>query len=343
MTLSARFLGGIERSLAPLDLSRRALYRALVPWIGAKMHARSVRVGFHGSLVVASSLVAAVLAPLWLLALGPLVLGVPHLVADLRYLVVRPGLHLRRGAWVPGVLVLLSSVAVDLRWGLVGVALVPLFARGPVGRRLGLAVLPIGLVLLSIRAHDPTLVVLAHAHNLVAVGLWLLLGTTLGEAGLSNGRRLPLIGFGLGFAAIVCGWLDPWLALGSSVPGGPSLRTHVRTLAPGLDPVWATRWVVAFAYAQSVHYGLWLRVIPEEARDRPSSRSWKASLRALRADLGDRSMALAVLLGLGLAVWGLFDLSGARDGYLRLALFHGPLELAVLAWTASEGRAVLRP
>ena len=42
------------------------------------------------------------LAPWWAFALGPIVLGVPHLVADIPYLVVQPGLH-RRGALLAAV------------------------------------------------------------------------------------------------------------------------------------------------------------------------------------------------------------------------------------------------
>ena len=131
------------------------------------------------------------------------------------------------------------------------------------------------------------------------------------------------------------GWLGPAL--------GPSLSEHMQTLAPGLDPAWAVRWVVLFAYAQAVHYGLWLRVVPEVARKRPAPRSWAASLAALRRDVGDPMMAVFVVLAIAIAVWGAVDVVAARAGYLRLALFHGTLELAVLALVAVEGRSVLRP
>ena len=100
---------------------------------------------------------------------------------------------------------------------------------------------------------------------------------------------------------------------------------------------------VTFAYAQSVHYGTWLRVVPEEGRERPAPRSWEASLVALRRDLGEPLLACAVLACVALAAWALVDLAAARDGYLRLALFHGPMELAVLGLVAAEGRSVLRP
>ncbi|XXF76314.1 hypothetical protein P2318_25095 [Myxococcaceae bacterium GXIMD 01537] len=43
-------------------------------------------------------------------------------------------------------------------------------------------------------------------------------------------------------------------------------------------------------------------------------------------------------LALGMVAWGAVDLARARDGYLRLAAFHGYLELAVAARWLAEGR-----
>ncbi|MCA9569648.1 MAG: hypothetical protein KC656_17500, partial [Myxococcales bacterium] len=84
-------------------------------------------------------------------------------------------------------------------------------------------------------------------------------------------------------------------------------------------------------------------VIPEVGRKRPAPRSWAASLAALRADFGDRALVGFLGVAVAIAAWGALDLVGAREGYLRLALFHGPLELAVLGVVAVEGRGVLRP
>jgi molybdate transport system substrate-binding protein len=44
--------------------------------------------------------VGTALIPLWMLALGPILLGVPHLLADLRYCVFRPGWHRQAAIWV---------------------------------------------------------------------------------------------------------------------------------------------------------------------------------------------------------------------------------------------------
>ena len=344
MFLAATVLGQVERWLGPIDAARRWLYRAGVPWLGAWIRDREIRVGLHGMVVVGGSLVGAVFAPLWLLALGPLLLGVPHLVADLRYLVAQPGLHRRRGAVVVGGLLVLTGLTADLRWGLAGAVLAALGARASWWRR-ALAVAPlIALLAAAIWASSAAGVFLAHAHNLFAVVLWLAISAAVhrGRALGHPARWAPAGASVLGGAVLLSGAVDPWLLTDLRFPGTPSIAGYARSLAPGLDPVWATRWVVTFAYAQAVHYGLWLRVVPEDARRRPSPRSFKASLAALRRDLGDSTMTMAVIAVVVIAVWGLIDVSEARSGYFRLALFHGPLELAVLGLVGAEGVKALR-
>jgi hypothetical protein len=87
-----------------------------------------------------------------------------------------------------------------------------------------------------------------------------------------------------------------------------------------------------------VHYGIWLRLVPEEDRPRPAPRSFRSSLRALLADFGPIPMALALLGCLALAVWASIDLVTARLGYLRFSIFHGHLELvaAALLWAERQ-------
>lgn len=110
------FLG----ALAPFDALRnrflRRFGRLLEPLI-ARREPRVVALGGFG-LGVAFARVLTV--PLWLLTIGPLVLEIPHLVADLRYLVVRPGLHRRPGfllsVGAPLVAMLPSSPIVADRW-----------------------------------------------------------------------------------------------------------------------------------------------------------------------------------------------------------------------------------
>lgn len=51
-----------------------------------------------GAVAVLGALVGSGVWPLWMLAVGPIVLGVPHVVSDVRYLVAKPGYH-RRAEW----------------------------------------------------------------------------------------------------------------------------------------------------------------------------------------------------------------------------------------------------
>lgn len=340
MTL-ARVFEGLDRALVPLDRLRRALYRVAVPWLGPWIRSREVRAALNACSVVITSFVLALLLPLVLLALGPLLLGVPHLLADVRYLVVRPGLHRRSGALAIAALLVLSSIFVDLRIGLLAAVGMPLLATSSWTRRT-LAALPmVGVLALLLADRWTTTVVIAHLHNVVAAVIWLVLAFAL-HPSTPHGRLarwgptgLFVLGGGLLLSGTVDASLGWWL--------GPSLQQHLAELAPGLDPVIGTRWVVCFAYAQAVHYGLWLRVVPEEGRRRPAPRSWRASLEALRRDFGDPALAVVGTLFVALAAWGSLDLVAARAGYLRLALFHGPLELGVLALVLAEGPAVLRP
>jgi hypothetical protein len=96
----------------------------------------------------------------------------------------------------------------------------------------------------------------------------------------------------------------------------------------------ARRLLLAFAFAQSVHYAVWLRAIPDETRRTDSIRSFRQSTRALLREVGPLVPGVAIVATVALAVWGAFDLATARMGYLRFAGFHGYLEIALgaLAW-----------
>jgi hypothetical protein len=170
--------------------------------------------------------------------------------------------------------------------------------------------------------------VFAHLHNVIAVALWWMWRP--------RGARLhwvPLVLFAAFSALLLAGAAQPLLGL-----RGPGLAHHLRTLAPGAGTDLGVRLVLSFAFAQSVHYGVWLRLVPEEDRGRPTPRTFAASFRALQADLGTRTLVIFGAAALGLAIWAAFDLIAARAGYLRFAAFHGQLELAAFALLWAEGR-----
>jgi hypothetical protein len=220
-----------------------------------------------------------------------------------------------------------AGLGAGMSAGLFAIAAAVVLASGAWARKL--AVLPLLLAIGIWGRHDHyqrAELILAHAHNFVGVlllYLWRPRGRALPGA--------PLLLFLILSAGLLLGWISP-LATGlRSFPGDLDLELHLAALAPNLPATWGARVVLLFAFAQAVHYATWLRLIPEQDRDRKTPRTFVASLRALRADLGTFLLGAFLLLGLGIAVWALFDLAAARVGYFRLALFHGYLELSALA------------
>ena len=326
----------IEALLAPVDALRSALYRALAPCCAGLFADRARRVAWlgGGSVVLAFGLTVA--APLWLLALSPLLLGVPHLLADFRYLVVRPALHRRTALCALAALPLLACGFGAPAWvGLLAMAVAVLGAR--CGWALRLAGLAAWAAMTFAATADESAFVLAfvHLHNAMALALWWALRPR-------DRRALVVVALVVaGVALLLVGALDPVVAAagGWQVPLAiPGLDSNAQAYAPGAEVPWAMRVVLSFAFLQAVHYAVWLRLVPEDARPRPAPRPFRASWRALRDDLGRPLLGLALLLALGIATWGALDLIAARAGYLRLATFHGYLELAVAALLVLERR-----
>jgi hypothetical protein len=316
-----------------LDGIRASTLRLLAPHAPWLLRDREARVALHGLFAISLALALTFAAPMVLLAVGPIVLGVPHLAADVRYLVASPGLSKRTGFWLlvagpAGLSFLLPHAWVALT-AVVGGAAV---ARTSWNRRLVVALPGIALVAASFRLGRTADIVIAHAHNAVAVALF-----WAWTRRRSRLHLLVVVTFVLGAVAIAAGAFD-----GSPVSRLMASDLHdatfvTTTLAPLADPVLAARLVLVFAFAQSVHYAVWVRLLPEEARPRPGMRSFASSLRALRADLGTPLVVLTGLLTMGLAVWACQSLAEARDGYLRLAIFHGPLELGAATILLLEG------
>ena len=83
-------------ALGPLDRVRRAILMSSGRPGVVVLRYRELRVGLGGLAIILCAMVETLLAPFWLLTLGPIVLGTQHLVEDFRYMVIRPELHPRR-------------------------------------------------------------------------------------------------------------------------------------------------------------------------------------------------------------------------------------------------------
>jgi hypothetical protein len=325
----------IEALLSPFDAARRGLLLLLGRPLQPLFRDRDARVTAWAMVLVLFALVATAIAPIVLLALGPIVLGVPHVISDVRYLVVQPGLHRLRRLWLVAVPLVAVCFTSDVRVGLLAPAVAIAVAPAPLRRKaIGLAV-TITLIALAYRVGSIADLFFVQAHNFVAVGLWWAL-----RPARRRTQLVPVALFVAASLAIGLGALDPILRVThgftSRLPF--SLGELVVQIAPTRDPSLGLHLVLLYAFAQSVHYAVWLRLVPEDARPRTAPRSFSSSFRALRADLGGPVLAISLVSALALAGWAVFDLCAARDGYLRAAQFHGHLELAAIAFFATCGR-----
>lgn len=283
--------------------------------------------GFVG--LVSAAALAAVLLPLHVLLVGPILLGVPHVVGDLRALVLqKPGgfggktalaslaalgamTALRvatiAGAQLPPQLELGAGVLAVLLAILVG-------SRASRRRTLALAAsLTLGGIALAWPRTSTLL--LAHAHNFIAVFLWLALARG------SARSRGSLLAYALAFAAV--------LVLPHSAPenlGEFRWSELASTLAPGLDGDSAERVVRSFAFAQLVHYALWCGPLP------------LAKGSSLLREAGRAGVALVIVACAALPLAGLFDAAATRSTYLSLVVAHGWLELALIGFLVSRGK-----
>lgn len=327
----------IEALFAPLDRLRSRLLLAIAPRARSLVVDRERRVALTGSMMLVAALAVAVTAPLWLIAIGPIVWGIPHVVADVRYLVARPGHHKRPlilGAIAIGCALAMGGLG--LRGGLIGAALAALVARGSLARK-AIALAAIGaLSAAAWRAGWISDVIFAHAHNAVAFALW--------WAWRRRETKLHLIPIAiavLGCSLVMSGGADAILAWSRGLVS-PWVSVEPGELARSLSPLpaapWPARFLVLYAFAQSAHYVVWVRLMPEDDRPRPSPRSYHQTYRALAADVSALVLWIAVLSAVGLAAWALMSLGEARDGYIRAAFFHGHLELAAAVVLFCEGK-----
>jgi len=313
------------------DRARRGLLRALGPVARTVVVPRERRVALVGTMGVVVALGLTWLAPLAVLALGPLLFGVPHLVADARYLVVRPGLHRQRMVLVGAALLVLGlGCGLGVRAGLGAAAFVALAAGGTRLRRGLVAAVFFVLAAIAWTAPFAADVVFFHAHNLVALALWLAWRRRTGRT-----HWLVLAALGLSLAALALGPLPAVVATHWS---GLTFAELGETLSLSNDAARTQRLVLLFAFAQSVHYLVWLRLIPEDDRPGETPRSFAQSLRALRSDLGPLVLVLTAAVGVGLVVVALVRIGLARNAYLGIAYAHGHLELLAIGWLAAAGR-----
>jgi len=308
---------------------------------------RASRVGVLALVHILAALILAVVSPLWLMLIAPLLLGVPHVLSDLRHLVLNPPNPLARGL-VPGLLLPLGAMTIlrivaiaggpvfptiEIALGFtalaVGIALAP--ARPPL--RILAAVCALIVAGFALSSPRQTALILAHLHNAMAVAIWFFWTRNRDP----QGTRWLVVACVIASVIILgSGLMDPLVvALGASQAIGPGLSFQgmVQVLAPDLNPTLGFRLVLIFAFAQAVHYSMWLWLIPSSPDIRPSATPLTPTerLTGWRKDFGWPAFAVGIIAVVALPLSGWFEPMLMRSSYLSLVLFHGWLEIAILA------------
>jgi hypothetical protein len=344
--------------MTPLAAVARELDRVRSPLMGAVLGRSAVlrgaladprtrlAVGAVLAVVVAltTSLAAPTLAFLW----APLVLGIPHILADVRYLLLSPyrPIALRpRDALVAAGLVAFAVIEAPQLGAMVVIgaallsparlALMPA-RNAPAPARLArrrAAVLAAAIALAYAAWSSPVITSYAimHAHNVVALAVLVALARHRRTAWALTTAALATT------AVILTGALDAVLPMRAL----DQISGYV--LPDAAFDAWPTaacaRLALTFVFLQGVHYAVWLRLIPAVVRPHRGMRGFGASVRALERDCTIPVTAIVAAAALALpamAILGASDAATLRDLYVRLAGGHAYLELAVLArWLSS--------
>jgi hypothetical protein len=347
-------LSSADAWLRPLDRARTALFVCAlrVAPLRAVLVEKQRRIPalllLHGAAAFALSL----FSPTLLLMGGPLLLGVPHLLADFRYLVLRPDLPAAARSWLLGGAVVMLGLRMAELLGFAQLLRfeLPLAALWVTGsavlgaprlrdpRLLLIAALALGFVGAAWTAPGTLRLVMAHAHNPVALAIWALV--------FCRTRRMALaVAVALGLAALLL-VTSPlaWLGFkhGLQQCWGLHAFTAADELAPFVRSTSRALGVVAsFAFLQSVHYAVWLHAVPQETTRGEGTLSFRMSFRALSAELGVGGLALAALLVVLVPLCGWIAPLRTQSAYLSLATFHGYLELGAVSlwWLGRRGTA----
>ena len=344
----------VEALAAPLDAARRGALSAVTRSRGLTLAVgrRDTRVPLLATAQIALLLALTVTRPLWLFVVGPILLGVPHLASDVRYLVLRQS--------VARPVIVLACAATLVMLALRGLPLahvvVPDAARIEVIAGAAWVVLAIGAGARERRSLVPMLAVplllalglyaaahtglarliLAQAHNVVGVAVWLLLFRRNRRAAI-----LPLLALAVGTLLLATGATLPWAMRAGGLEGlGVNLWRVGAYLAPGTTPATGAALALVFVFLQAVHYAVWLVWIPQDELPGQGMLTFRMSGRGLLRDFGVVGLAIVAASCVALAGAATFDARAAVGAYMSLAAFHGYLELAMLAYFAARGRAV---
>ena len=335
-----------------LDGVRSALLRFSARTAGLRfiIASRDIRLGVQSFLSAAVLAFATLRVPGLLLVVGPALFGVPHLVGDVRHIVIRSDLS--RG-WIRIVVVACAGlVAIRLGelaapstaryalveavagWSWVAAGVVLGSRAGQSVRRGLLVALPVAvLAVASMRSPELARAIFAYAHNAVALVVWVTMFRSRRIAAVPAIVTVGAIAFLFASGSLVpwAHWEGPW---GRQVVA-ESLTVAGRPMAP----VAAMGIGLSYLYLQAVHYAVWVSWIPQDDMQGCGSATFRMTVRALRRELSGAGCVLVTAAAIAVLVGSFVCGQRARTAYFSVAAFHAWLEIAALAYFLAGGKA----
>ena len=311
--------------LSALDQIRRTLLWRFTPWLRPFIRDRKKRICLIASLGIGVSLLVSLSFPLWQLLLGPILLGVPHVIGDVRYLVLPNKLHQQIWFWlfigIPFFLYLMTGMTIF--------ATIPiLLAAIQTKREKWDAYIVIFVAILffisSILWEYHILFLLLHLHNLIGIAIW-----WFWSKRIYSWEYIPLFLCFIG-SVLILAFSESNLFAIQYHPPGLDIVYFKASLAELVSANQQQAVVCLFAFLQSIHYLVWIRLIPEEARKQKTPRGFRKSYLALKADFGTKSLLGTGIVMLFFIGYAFFEPERARHEYLTLISFHVFLEIAML-------------
>jgi hypothetical protein len=299
--------------------------------------------------------------PLWMLAIGPLVWGIAHIAASVRYQPyvsrgtdrLRSTLTFLFSLWAAMSLyriytdVIAHVPAWETRSGIVEAAFASAALLGTLW--IHRATVSFGALLSAVFIapvtwflwHAPlaTTGVLIIAHNFVAFFYWVAATRTRRDRAAALGSLavftiLHALVWLKVFDPVIC-WRPETNLLSWS---GLSIDDLGRTVAPwSTDSSFWYRCVVLYAFGQAIHYFVWLKAIPDLFAPSERPTSFRLSWDLLRRDFSPRAtLGVCALAVVPLLCWGALGFDVAERLYFAFASFHGYLEIAGLGWVVAR-------
>lgn len=347
--------------LANLDLIRAKLLKETLKFslLHSLFHSRPTRVLILFLSAAVFYLVTSSFFPLWVLLVGPILWGLPHLISSLRYSSLSFSDQARKKLFAfqfcIWAMVFTYRITVDILHQNIFLAEYPLLFEAicllasfifqlhlfkNISSKIILSSLLFSIFLVATFYYPiQTALTALIGHNYLPLIAWY--KSCQDRADLKV-FMLSAATYILSSFCIYFGVFDPLYSLysptGSIVFLNWDYSEVIRPFVVGeFDYQFWFHIVVLYAFSQAMHYFIWMKAIPENYQSRQYPPSFQWSFNKLSTEFGFTSLYIMLTLTcLVFAMWFFFEFQAARLVYFSIASYHGFMEISAIPFLKSN-------